>query len=1128
MSNFITNEKDSVQLKTRITELITVALELKFLVGFFYFSGMRELIDSLKANEEVTLKILVGLEVDAQNYGLVEFADKTSKSNNERREDYQKSIVTALNNDAFDNQEFYEQAEFILDRIITGKIIIRKTLRPNHAKLYIFKLNKGQVGSSQQFITGSSNLTRAGLSGQEEFNVEIKGFGFEDAEKYFDSLWETATQITEPPHYKEKLVKFVCDNTLLKSVHPFDAYMFVVKTWLGGFHRQQSSHYIEYLLEKNGYRKLQYQIDAVTQALSIIEDHGGVILADVVGLGKSIIASLIANRLGKRGIVICPPGIIGDDTASSGWKKYMQQFELYDWEVRSSGNLDNVMEFMKNTEGIEVIIVDEAHRYRNSSTETYEKLSMICRGKTVILLTATPFNNSPADILSMLRLFIVPKKSNITLSSDLQETFRGYDTLFKILAYIRKNHKSNDPDKARIAQRLYQALFDEETVDIVKVLARSAQLSKQIRDVLEPVTIRRNRLDLLNDPDYSEEVNELSTIADPQEWFYELTTEQSEFYDRVIGSYFSYNPDSEDSFRGPIYIPYRYEQQIDKDSVDKMSRQEQIDRLSQDNLYDLMRRQIVKRFESSFAAFRQSMVNFKNTYERIRSFIQSSNGRYVMNRDLINKADLDDPEQIDELLEAFAEENKDEDSKKSLIYDVNSFALKDEFYAHIESDIRLFDKIIQEIDDLKLVENDPKRITLLDKVEEFLQQEPRNGEPAPKILIFSEYADTVKRLAPYLKERFKREDGKERVLVVDGTIGRKLLEEINTNFDAAHDPETDQKDDYNILLTTDKLSEGFNLNRASMVVNYDIPWNPVRVIQRVGRINRISKKVFDTLHITNFFPTEQGADIVRSRDIASHKMFMIHQTLGEDARIFSEDEEPEQAKLFTKIQTNPDKLEQESLYTSLKKLMRQWEEEHPERVKTLDTMPIRIKTAKPFSSDSLVIFIRKGKQLFSISQDSVDENQQLLPLTIEDALNRIESSPETEHLPLSDSFWTNYKILKANAGELSSTRHQQSNSEKAFNFLSYLLEMNVEELKDWRSFLIMLRKDIDEYGTLPEYTLKRIVDWNNNDKPDYQLIAQELETLQKALGKNYLKKVKDSLKSHEKQVIVATENQLRK
>ena len=97
--------------------------------------------------------------------------------------------------------------------------------------------------------------------------------------------------------------------------------------------------------------------------------------------------------------------------------------------------------------------------------------------------------------------------------------------------------------------------------------------------------------------------------------------------------------------------------------------------------------------------------------------------------------------------------------------------------------------------------------------------------------------------------------------MIYGGLAKHKLDEINTNFDASL-PLKKQRDDYDVLLATDKLSEGFNLNRAAMVINYDIPWNPVRVIQRVGRINRISKKVFETLYITNFFPTEQGADIV--------------------------------------------------------------------------------------------------------------------------------------------------------------------------------------------------------------------------------------------------------------------------
>lgn len=1116
MSNFITN-KGSAQLKTRLATLIKESQELKFLVGFFYFSGISELIESLKANPDLSLKILVGLNVDAQNYGLVEYAEKAGKKKVERIEDYHESVLRALNNDEFDNETFYEQANYILDQIISDRIIIRKTSRPNHAKLYLFKLKEHQVVRSNLFITGSSNLSKAGLTDREEFNVEISDYGFEEAEKYFDELWSSAIPITETEIEKTRLIHNIREKTLLKSIHPFDAYMFVVKTWLDSFYKQESGRYISLLLEKKGYKPFKYQIDAVTQALSIIEENGGVILADVVGLGKSIIASLIARKLEKRGIVICPPGLIGDDAANSGWKKYKEDFELYDWEVRSGGDLDGIIEFIGNTDGIEVVIVDEAHRYRNSSTETYEKLKTICRGRSVILLTATPFNNSPADILSLLSLFIVPKKSNITLSSNLVDLFRFYNALFKDLAYIRKNWQSKDPIKKEEARKKYQALFGEKEVSIHKVIGRAATLSKQIREVIEPVTIRRNRLDLLKDPDYQDEVKKLSRIDNPQEWYYRLTLEQSAFYDNVIERYFTDNSDSLERFRGPIYKPYRYEG--DDTSEDKLSRQEQIDRLNQDNLYDILRRQMVKRFESSFGAFRQSIVNIRDSYERIKAFIKSSNGRYVLNRKLINKVDGDDPDQIDEMLRQFAEENQDKDSKKNRIYEVDKFEFKDEFYADIESDISLFNKMIAEIDALALVENDPKRNALLQNVETALHTTTKKSEPAPKLVIFSEYADTVKYLEKALKEHFP-----DRVLVITGNIGKQHLEEINTNFDAAY-PKTKQSDSYDVLLATDKLSEGFNLNRAIMVINYDIPWNPVRVIQRVGRINRISKKVFDTLYITNFFPTEQGADIVKSREIAAHKMFMIHQTLGEDARIFDAEEEPSPAKLFAKVQTNPYDLEQESLYTRLKQLMRQWEQDYPERVQALDEMPIRIKTAKAYSSDSLVMFIRKGK-LFSVSQDFLDENKQLIPLPIEEALLRIECSPEAQKLPLSRGFWDDYKMLKEEAEKFSFKQSQQSYSVKAFNFISYLLDQDANELVPWRGFLIMLRDDIENYGTLPEYTLKCICDWDNGDKTDYKAIAKELGTLSKNLGKNYLKTVKDNLKAYEQQVIVAIENRI--
>jgi len=1115
MNNFITNSGNK-NLKSRLSELIQESQELKFLVGFFYFSGIQELIESLQQNTDLVLKILVGLNVDCQSYGIVEYSEARDKQNVERIVLFHQSVLKAINNDTFDNELFYQQASYIIEQIAAGRIIIRKTRKPNHSKLYLFKLKEEQVVRKNLFITGSSNLTKAGLTEQDEFNVEISDYGFAEAEQYFDALWDKAISITEDDKEKATLLNNLQYKTLLKSVHPFDAYMYVVKSWLDTFYKMDYSSNIASFMQKKGYRPLKYEIDAVWQGLSILEENGGLILADVVGLGKSIIAGLIGWKMGKRGIIICPPGIIGDDTASSGWKKYKQDFELYDWEVRSGGDLDSIIEFLKNTNNIEVIVIDEAHRYRNGTTETYEKLKTICRGRKVILLTATPFNNTPADILSLLSLFIVPKKSNITLSRNLVDLFRFYNSVFKELAYITKNLHSKDPGKKNDAIRKYSALFGAGEINMKKVTRRAKLLSQQIREVIEPVTVRRNRLDLKNDPEYKEEIKELSEVEKPKEWYYELTKEQSAFYDRVIQEYFTDNQDFPHRFKGPVYKPHKYEG--NKDDESKLTRQEQIDQLSQDNLYDILRRQMVKRLESSFGAFQKSMENLFNSYQHIKAFIQNSGGRYILDRQLINKANVDDPDSIEDILNQFSQNNLDGDGRRNKIYDVNKFVLKEQFFADIDSDISLFEKILKEIKNLKLVENDPKLRTLLKNVHSILNQPPKKGEPPAKVVIFSEYADTIKHLEPSLRESFNN-----RVLVITGGLSGTKLQEINTNFDAAYPK---QSNAYDILLSTDKLSEGFNLNRASTVINYDIPWNPVRVIQRVGRINRISKKVFNNLYIINYFPTEQGADIVRSRQIAQQKMYMIHQTLGEDTRIFDPDEEPSPAKLFTKLQTNPYELEPEGLYTKLKNLMFNWQEQYPERVKDLENMPIRIKTAKPYSLDSLVMCIRKGK-LFCVSQDFTDEDGHYLPLPFEEVLKRIECTPETEHLKLSPDFWNNYNALKREAEVFYYRQAQQSNATKAYNFLSWLLEQNLPQLQDWYSFLMQLKEDIQDYGTLPEYTLKTIADWDNNGKPNYNSINNDLEKLSQNLGKDYLNKVKYGLKVYEPQVIVAIEDQIK-
>jgi SNF2 family DNA or RNA helicase len=1119
MKNFITNS-DAENLKKRLSDLIINSEELKFLVGFFYFSGLKELYTSLTRNTKVVLKVLVGLNVDKFNYQLIEYADSEDQggrlSNEEIYNKFFDSLKKSINTEKFDTKEFYEQVKFFIKLIKKDRLIIRKTIKPNHAKLYIFKLQSEQVGRNTLFITGSSNLTSSGLTTQEEFNVEISDYGFNDAEEYFDNLWEDAVKITEDNVCKKRLIELLEKETLIKEITPFEAYVLVLKIYLDSFEKKITGQSLIKTLQDNGYTPYQYQLDAIQQALAILERNNGVILADVVGLGKTIIACAIARELKKRGVIICPPGIMGDvRKKDAGWNMYKEQFGLYDWEVWSLGDLNKLNEVVKKAKDIEVVIIDEAHRFRNQDTKNYEYLKNICRNKQVILLTATPFNNRPADILSLLKLFITPKKSSITLENNLVDKFKTFKGIFDRLAYIKKYYNSNDRTKRNKSYANYKALFGEEFIlpkALEKVKQRSKYLAKQIRDVIEPVTIRRNRLDLQSNPFYKKEVQNLSKVADPKEWFFELTKEQSDFYDDVIKLYFA-DPDEGGKFKGAIYRPFEYETEREKIKEEKLSGKDNFEFIQQRNLYDFMRRLLVKRFESSFGSFEQSLKNFNHITKSTLIFIEKT-GEYILDRDLLERIYDKDLDEIETYLKEYAEKIiEGVYPKNHKIYKLADFKYKKEFIDDINSDLKMFDEILSSLHKLNLVKNDPKTDCLIQNLKSQIKKEPKR-----KIVIFSEYVDTIKYLEPYLENVFKG-----RVLTVAGDLSAHKLEAIYKNFDASY-PE--QENNYDILLSSDKISEGFNLNGAGIVINYDIPWNPVRVIQRIGRINRISKKVFDELYIVNFFPTEKGAELVKSREIASNKMFLIHNTLGEDAKIFDIDEEPSPAKLYERIQQNPETLEEQSFYTKVLQDFIKIKEKYPDLIHALDKFPPRVKVAKKHNENELLVFIKKGRLYIHCAKYNEDDKPEYGQITFEDVLNKIVCLPEEKSLNLSQKFWDVYEEIKNFRDSRSVPTSERSLEQQAINNLkTFLNRIQDDRIFECKDFLKTLLEDILDYGTLPDYTLRRIANLESGDEKKIERSIKEIKLLKEELGENYLEQEKSRQKDLTKEIIVAIENQ---
>jgi superfamily II DNA or RNA helicase len=1109
--NFITNNKQQKTLKGRLNTLISISDELKFLVGYFYFSGWSDIYLNLQKNPDQKLKILVGLHVCNVLGRAVEFEGEHDRefSRDEVFQKYLDSLGFALNNEEMDSEEFFNQVGFFIQMMEQGRLEIRKTENPNHAKLYLFQLNEAQKeiqGMPGQFITGSSNLTRSGLHNQEEFNVEIKDYGYPEAIIYFDELWERSLPISENPEYRKILIDFIKNKTQVATITPFEAYCLVIKTYLDLQNNDKEIVDLDALLEKVELKKFSYQSDAVNQALQMIKEHNGCIIADVVGLGKSVIASMIARQLNLRGIIICPPGLMGDaEKKDSGWWEYLEKFGLHNWHVYSRGIVDRIAE---NIEGrdFDVVIVDEAHYFRNQDTSDYESLSMICRGKKVILLSATPFNNSPSDIFALLKLFIVPGKSTISLEDNLAGKFSRLNYEYKQLSSIFKNWQSADDKKRVSAENTYINLIDEQLpIDIKKVKAQTQRLSNDIKRIISPVVIRRNRLDLKQDYVYSKEVGELSEVQSPIEVFYFLDAKQDTFYDEIITKYFVENG----LFTGAIYQPFSYEKIVDEGKLDE-SGNRQFNQ--QKNLYDFMRRILVKRFESSFGSFEKSIERFLEVHLMVREFISKTN-KFILDRSFIDKIKDFEIDDIERNLSKYAEGDlKRKTPKNTEVYDVSAFQRKDEFLNDIDGDIAVFESILKKLKELHLVENDPKQKEIIRIVKHELEKHPDR-----KIILFSEYVDTIL----HLEKEFRKEFGNE-LLVCDGKVTKEFSKQLNCDFNAQY--KGTKTNHFKILLTSDKLSEGFNLNRAGLIINYDIPWNPTRVIQRVGRINRIGSKVYDQLFILNFFPSLKGSDIVKSREIAQQKMFLIHNALGEDAKIFDDDEEPTPAALGAKLNSTIDEEGELNTITKIRNLYADLQKNYPEIIERISQLPPRVKTAKKHSEYQLNVLRRKGLSLFAHTVNRT-ESREIKEIDFEQLLEIIECEMDEPTLNLSSSFWNLYEEVKVfqpkyklGRSEISLEQRAEKNLKMAFKFLK-------GTYSDYSAFIQVLIKDVRNYHTLSERSLRRIGSIELvDDKKSIETFIAEIKWLKKQLGEDYLEMIEQTSKSKSREVIIAIEN----
>ncbi len=1000
---FITNESGQ-SLLDRFKVLIEDTRFFDALVGYFYTSGFYKLYTVLEKTEKI--RILIGIGTGRDTFENIKTAEEQLSftfSHAEAKEEFSNLITSELE-ESEDAQSIEVGVHKFIEWIKSKKLEIRAYPTANiHAKLYIITFKEGDRDIGR-VITGSSNFSQKGLVDNLEFNVELKAVSdHKFTLDKFNQLWKDAVDVSE------KYIETIQNKTWLNNaISPYELYLKFLYEYFKDEISQTGEVFYKYAPIE--FKKLEYQEQAVLNAKKILDEYGGVFISDVVGLGKTYISAMLAQQLDGRNLVIAPPVLLEKDNPGS-WTNVFSDFRV-PAEFESLGKLDKLVE--RGTEKYKNIFIDEAHRFRTETNITYESLAKICRGKRVILVSATPLNNSPKDILSQVKLFQKSRRSTIPNLPDLERFFAGLEKRLKHL------------DR----QRDYS--------EYMKVVSDNA---KEIREkLLKYFMVRRTRKEITDyfGEDLKKQNLKFPDVADPEAFFYELDEEEDKIFTKTIELVVK-------KFAYARYMPLLYY----RGKVDQLEEQ------GQRNMGRFMKILLVKRLESSFYAFRNSLNRFIRSYEQFLN--EYKKGNVYVSKKYTNKIfeflENDDDEAVQRLI----------DEEKAEKYPSKDF--KEEFRKDLENDLAILKEIYQLWNNIR---RDPK----LEKFLEVLSS--RDILKNNKLIIFSESKETVDYLEKNLQNSFPNQ-----VLAFSGSATAGIREKVVENFDAkVRFP----KNDYRILLSTEVLSEGVNLHRANVVINYDIPWNPTRLMQRVGRINRVDTK-FDKIYTYNFFPTIQSNNQIKLKESAEAKIQAFIEMLGIDARLLTEGEEIKSHDLFIRlISKRTITGEDEAEESELKYLhtIRTIRDKRPDLFEKIKRLPKKARTARSNKDkvNTLLTFFRKGKiqKFYSATKDHSSE------LNFITAAKLLEAKEDESRRSLDKEF---YQLLDQNkqAFRLATTEEMQEGKTKGGrdNAALLLRILKSNDIKHFQGFTDDDEQYIErvieelEAGGLPKQTTKTVI-----------------------------------------------------
>lgn len=744
----------------------------------------------------------------------------------------------------------------LLQQIADKKVVIKLYLRqPLHAKLYLTHTSVKAV--PQIGFIGSSNLTASGLSVQGELNTDVtENTNTQKLAAWFDERWNDSkcVDITDVLHE-------VLTETTKRETTPYEIYIKIA------YHLSREARNTDFTLPKSFETALfPFQKLAVSLAAHHLNKRGGVIIGDVVGLGKTITAAAIARIFQEdfsyETLILCPKNLV------SMWEEYVYDYKLTA-KIMSQSVATNELPDLRR---YRLVIIDESHNFRNSDGKRYRAIKeYIAENESkVILLSATPYNTSFLDLANQLRLFI---------SDDMDLGIRPEQHIHNIGGQIAFAARYPDIQMRSLsAFETSSATEDWQELMRLFLVRRTRSFIKKHYTIEDPDT-KRHYLEMPN--------GERSYFPERIPKAVQYQFDEHDTNDQYAKLYSAGVVDVIESLDLPRYGLDNYVRP-DKRKAATATETRLLDNLSRAGrrLKGFSRTSLFKRLESSGYAF---LLSIERHILRNCLFLHAIATNQALPIGTSIFADIDE----------YIDDQDADETPSSDLPQVNSFAAYMEkarlLYEKNSADIRRRDSLPSGYFNDALrdhLERDAQQLlTVLKGAQRWnpahdqklraLQYLVAHTHKSEKVLVFTQYADT----AEYLGEQLK-------ALGVDG------IESVTGNHD---DPKLMARrfsprgkvlphgaSPIRVLIATDVLSEGQNLQDAHIVVNYDLPWALVRLIQRIGRVDRIGQKA-DTILGYSFLPADGIEKIISLRARLHKRITSNAEVIGTDEVFFEGD-----------------------------------------------------------------------------------------------------------------------------------------------------------------------------------------------------------------------------------------------